>query len=128
MLVLVTLLTEQGVLCLQVVDGSFKLFYVCLLALSRVLSRKTVTGLTSFETSLALLVARLSASVRVRRLRRGGYRGRRVVEIFVIIVVNVIGLSVGDLSLLAARTRFERHIRDFLLDGGLWKSRGGCHR
>lgn len=64
-LFVLTLLAKESVVCLERVDRALKLFDVSLLALSRVLGRETVSGLTSFETSLALLVAGLSAATGV---------------------------------------------------------------
>lgn len=64
-LFLFTLLAEQGVFGLERVDGALEGLYVRLLALSRVLGRETIPGLTSFEASLALLVAGFPTSAGV---------------------------------------------------------------
>lgn len=63
-----TLLAEQGIFGLKGVEGALEGLYVCLFSFSRVLGGETVSGLTSFETSLALLVAGLSASTGVTGL------------------------------------------------------------
>lgn len=70
-LILLTLLAKRGVLGLEGVEGALKLVNVGLLALSRVLSRETVSSLTGFEASLALLVARFSATAGVGGLGGG---------------------------------------------------------
>lgn len=122
-LFVLTLLAEKSVLCLEGVDDALELLDVGLFAFSRVLGRESVSGLTSFETSLALLVGGFPATTRVIGLGWRGSRGGRLLTVF---IVDVLMVGVVDLSLLAARSRVKEEAVENLLDGSLCKTRGRC--
>jgi hypothetical protein len=104
-LILVTLLAQEGVLGLERVEGAFKLLHISLLAFARILCGETVSGLAGFETSLALLIAGLSATASVGGFGGRVGSGRRFVQVVLFVIVVLVVVGIVHLALLCARCR-----------------------